>query len=101
MRLGRLEHRTSLNSFESSSLKRKRNLQNRATAATPSSCLGEGIRSLIQEGSEREGGIVSTAVPAPTTQSVRCVVVSKGAVVKTCYTSNALPKDYIPSVQQL
>ena len=46
-------------------------------------------------------GLQAAAVPAPTTQSVRCVVVSKGAVVKTCYTSNALPKDYIPSVQQL
>lgn len=34
MSLGSLEHWTS-NSFESSSLKRKRNLQSRATAATP------------------------------------------------------------------
>lgn len=35
MSLGSLEHWTLSNSFESSSLKRKRNLQSRATAATP------------------------------------------------------------------
>lgn len=104
MSLGSLEHWTSLTVLRAHHLKKRNAVQATATPHLP--CLGEGIRSLIQEDSERERHSLHHSTCIHHHAEHQVCGGKREAVVKTRYTSNAFPKstspvfnNYTPRVQ--